>query len=118
MFELGLEPYLREYVTEPDSVYIRRWETGAVIGRTQYVPHFQEEYGAPYYVIHRAHFHEAMHKLAVELGVTVKLGSKVVSYRTDEGTIILRDGTKATADIIVAADGKWCFESVVPPEWC
>jgi flavin-dependent dehydrogenase len=59
-----------------------------------------------------------MHNLVVALGVTVKLGSKVVSYMTDEGAIILQDGTKVTADIVVAADGKCYVESVVTSKLC
>jgi hypothetical protein len=59
-----------------------------------------------------------MHKLVVALGVTVKLGSKVVSYMTNEGAIVLQDGTKVAADIVVAADGKCYFESVVTSGLC
>lgn len=100
---LGLNPYLKGYVTEPESVLMRRWQNGKVIGRTQLIPDSRNEYGAPYYVIHRAHFHEAMHKLAVDLGVTVKLSSRVVSYAVDDGSIILENGQTVTGDLIVAA---------------
>jgi flavin-dependent dehydrogenase len=59
-----------------------------------------------------------MHKLVVALGVTVKLGSKVVSYMTNEGAIVLQDGTKVTADIVVSADGTCHFESFVASGLC
>lgn len=106
MFKLGLESYLKPYVTEPESVLIRRWQDGKIIGRTQYIPDFSKEYGAPYFVIHRAHFHEAMYKLALELGVVVKLGSRVVSYNTNEASVVLDSGIEINGDLIVAADGS------------
>lgn len=46
-----------------------------------------------------------MHKLAVRVRVKVELSSRVVSYNVDDGSITLQNGKKATADLIVAADG-------------
>jgi salicylate hydroxylase len=84
---------------------MRRWQNGKVIGRTRLDPEFKQEFDAPYWVIHRAHFHEAMHALAVDLGVTVNLASKVVSYDVDKPSISLENGSTVSADLIVAADG-------------
>ncbi|KAL1968737.1 hypothetical protein VTN77DRAFT_1563 [Rasamsonia byssochlamydoides] len=103
--KLGLEPYLEKYVTEPASVLMRRWQNGKVIGHTRLIPDCRQQYHAPYYVIHRADFHDAMYRLAVDLGVTVKLASRVVAYDVDEPSITLQDGSKVTANLVVAADG-------------
>ncbi|KAJ5101263.1 hypothetical protein NUU61_003485 [Penicillium alfredii] len=84
---------------------MRRWQNGQVIGHTRLYPEFRENFDAPYWVIHRAHFHQAMHDLAVDLGVTVRLASKVVSYDVDEPSITLDDDSKVFADLVVAADG-------------
>jgi salicylate hydroxylase len=46
-----------------------------------------------------------MHALAVDLGVTVNLASKVVSYDVDKPSISLENGPTVSADLIVAADG-------------
>ncbi|KAJ5299049.1 hypothetical protein N7476_010606, partial [Penicillium atrosanguineum] len=105
LLKLGLGPYLEKYVTEPESVLMRRWQNGKVIGRTRLDPDFKREFDAPYWVIHRAHFHEAMHALAVDLGVVVNLASKVVSYDVDGPTVSLENGSTIFADLIVAADG-------------
>ncbi|KAJ5691804.1 hypothetical protein N7462_001227 [Penicillium macrosclerotiorum] len=105
LLQLGLSPYLEKYVNEPESILMRRWQTGDVIGRTRLDSQFREQFDAPYWVIHRAHFHEAMHELAMDLGVTVNLASKVVSYDVDTPSITLTDKSTVSADLVVAADG-------------
>lgn len=102
---LGLDPYLEPYVTEPETISFRRWESGDVIGLTKLIPNFRETFGAPYYVIHRANFHTALHRRALDLGVTVKLAAKVVKYDPESAEITLADGSSASADLIIAADG-------------
>lgn len=84
----------------------RRWDNGKEIGYTKLVPEFQDNFGAPYLVVHRAHLHEALHKLVVSLGVEVQVCSKVVEYDIDGGLVKLEDGSKHQADLIIAADGK------------
>lgn len=102
---LGLDPYLAKYVTEPETISFRRWESGDVIGLTRLIPNFRETFGAPYYVIHRANFHTALHERALDLGVSVKLAARVVKYDSQAGNITLADGTSVSADLIIAADG-------------
>ena len=84
----------------------RRWEDGKVIGYTKLVPDFRQHFKAPYYVAHRAHFHDAMHKRALELGVRVQVGCMVADYRADVPSVKLTDGTSYSADLVVAADGS------------
>ena len=94
---------------------MRRWQNGRVIGRTPLDPDFKREFDAPYWVIHRAHFHEAMHALAVAVGVIVNLSSRVVSYDVDGPSISLENGPTISADLIVAADGIYGVKSYVKP---
>jgi salicylate hydroxylase len=84
----------------------RRWDNGEVIGYTKLVPDFRENFQAPYYVVHRAHFHSALHKRALELGVEVKVNSKVVDYDLEAPSVELENGQVLPADLVVAADGK------------
>jgi salicylate hydroxylase len=110
LFKLGLKPYLAPYVTEPERISFRRWQDGIVIGNTELVPDFTENYQAPYYVIHRAHFHSALCQRAKDMGIEIKLGAKAVDYDPITGSITLADGTVHTADLVVAADGIFPFE--------
>lgn len=105
LLQWGLEPYLAHKVVEPEGMSFRRWENGKVIGYTKLVPDFRQNFNAPYYVIHRAHFHDALHKLALELGVSVRVASKAIEYNTEAPSVRTSDGTWYEADLIVAADG-------------
>lgn len=84
----------------------RRWEDGTVIGNTRLVPHFRDDFDAPYYVIHRAHLHDSLHQQALKLGVKVVINSGVQSYDPLKPSITLADGSVYEADLVVAADGE------------
>ena len=91
---------------EPEDISFRRWKNGTVVGYTNLVPHFQDTFGAPYYVVHRAHFHESMQRLATKLGVKILTASKVIKYDMDAPSLTLQDGSTFWGDLIVASDGK------------
>lgn len=101
----GVFKYLEQRAVRPDSIKFRRWEDGSVIGLTMLGSEFVENFGAPYYVVHRADFHEALYQRATELGVKVRLNSKVVEY-VGGSAAVLEDGSVAQGDLIVGADGK------------
>lgn len=101
----GLGPFLEPYVVEPNGMRFRRWENGDVIGYTKLVPDFRDNFKAPYYVVHRAHFHTALYQRALELGVQVKVASRVDDYDIDTPSVTLGTGEVFTTDLIVAADG-------------
>jgi salicylate hydroxylase len=101
----GLGPYLEGKAVEPDAIRIRRWQTGEVISLTQLVPDFEERFGAPYYVIHRANLQLAMYELAVSMGVRVRVNAGVRSYNAESQSVVLQNGETHYADLVVAADG-------------
>ncbi|KAF2436269.1 FAD/NAD(P)-binding domain-containing protein [Tothia fuscella] len=101
----GVDRYLKDKAVEPVDISFRRWQTGETIGYTKLVPDFRETYGAPYCVVHRAHFHDALFQRAIELGVRIVTGAKVVSYDFDAPSITVEDGTVHAADLVIAADG-------------
>ncbi|KAK4688408.1 hypothetical protein P7C73_g1701, partial [Tremellales sp. Uapishka_1] len=88
----GLFPRLEPLAVEPRSIYFRRWSTGEAIGLTRLVPDFEQAFGSPYWVVHRAHLHEALLDRAKELGAAVHVNS-----RTRETTY--------SADLILGCDG-------------
>ncbi|CAG9988599.1 unnamed protein product [Clonostachys byssicola] len=105
LLKWGLGPLFEGKAVEPRGITFRRWETGNAIGYTRLIPDFRSSFEAPYYVIHRAHLHEALHETAVKLGVTVKLNSRVTEYNEMVPSIKMQDGTILKSDLIVAADG-------------
>lgn len=97
---------LHEYAVQPEGINFRRWETGDVIGYTTLGQTFQNDFEAPYYVVHRAHLHEALYQRAIELGASVELGCRVKEYEESRGSLVLESGLKVHGDLIVAADGR------------
>lgn len=93
-------------MVKPEGINFRRWEDGRIIGHTALGHTFQQDFQVPYYVVHRAHFHEALHQRALQLDVLVDLGCKVIQYNEESGSVILGDGSVVQGDLVVAADGK------------
>lgn len=98
--------FLDGWAAKPESINFRRWENGKVIGHTALGKQFQADFDIPYLVVHRAHFHEALVQRALQLGVDLKLGSKVVQYEEYQGAVVLENGKRIQSDLVVAADGK------------
>ena len=101
----GIGRFLSDQLVEPEGIRFRRWEDGSLIGYTKLVPDFRQHFDGPYYVVHRAHLHDALHRLALEQGVHLRTDSKVTGYDMDVPSVQLSDGLSFTADLIVAADG-------------
>lgn len=64
-------------------------------------------YESPYINVHRVDLHLALAGRAKELGVKIHLGQRVTNIDFTIPSIETEAGSKATADLIVAADGIW-----------
>ncbi|KAF2140958.1 uncharacterized protein K452DRAFT_359381 [Aplosporella prunicola CBS 121167] len=100
----GVEPHVKDFV-EPKAINFRRWENGAVIGHTQLIPDCRTAFGAPYYVVHRAHYQQALYDRALELGVNFRMNSRINTYDAARPSLTLEDGKEHVADVIIGADG-------------
>lgn len=107
----GVVHELAGQAVRPDGISFRRWENGHRIGFTDLSQDFIDACGAPYYVVHRAHLHSALHKRAVDLGVPVRLNSRVTDYDTSVPSVKLADGQEFEADLVIAADGMLPLQS-------
>jgi salicylate hydroxylase len=99
--------HLEQWVVKPDAIHFRRWKDGREIGRTALGKDFEENFKVPYYVVHRAHFHNALHQRALQLGVVVELNARVVKYCEKSASVELANNSIIIGDLIVAADGKF-----------
>ncbi|CZR66960.1 related to salicylate hydroxylase [Phialocephala subalpina] len=81
----GVLPFLVDKAAEPHDITL-------------------QSFGAPSYVVHRAHFHEALYERAKELGVDVRVNSKVVKYDLEAPAAMMENNTILRADLVVAAD--------------
>ena len=101
----GVGEYLADGAIEPQNIHFLRWQSGDVIGRTKLIPGFRKNFSAPYYVAHRAHLHSALYKRALDLGVDVKVASKVDNMDEINASLTLADGSIHRGDLVIAADG-------------
>ncbi|KAK2003341.1 FAD binding domain-containing protein [Colletotrichum falcatum] len=64
-----------------------------------------EERAQKYYFIHRADLHGTLKKKATDLGAVIHPASEMTDVDEDTSTVTFADGTAATADVIIGADG-------------
>lgn len=105
MFEaIGLGDKLRRVGIEPRCKLSRHWETAEVMFQVP-VKELTEIYGAPFLAFHRAELHSVLAS-ALKPG-TVQVGKRLsqVSEDGDAMRLIFDDGTSATADAVIGADG-------------
>ncbi|KAK5021756.1 hypothetical protein LTS07_010651 [Exophiala sideris] len=104
---LGILPKLLAIAIEPEQLEMRRYDTGNIIHIRPGREGMREKYGAPWFVIHRADYHEVMLETAKDLGVEVRLGCNVEHLDFISPQVTLSNGETLKADVIVGADGLW-----------
>ena len=57
-----------------------------------------------------------MYKLALDLGVDVRLGEMVKDYDEDKARVFLESGEEVMGDLVIAADGRFATLVDVLPE--
>jgi salicylate hydroxylase len=102
---LGLGDALARIAYYPEGRDYRAWDNGDRLYYTPLGKRAEAHFGAPYYTAHRADL------LAVLLGGLgtegFHLGSRIVRFDQDDDgvTITLADGSTATGDVLIGADG-------------
>ncbi|MDF3140741.1 MULTISPECIES: FAD-dependent monooxygenase [unclassified Streptomyces] len=99
----------------PAHVSFRTWSDGSEICRYALGREAEEEFGAPYLVVHRADLHGAL--AAAVPREAVRLNTTVVAIGQDDdyAQVMTATGERLTADLVVAADGirsaarQWLF---------
>ena len=100
----GLEAQLLAASALPKAWNLRRGSDGEVLNRVP-MDEFEDWYGAPYVVVHRADLHRILHEAVMTRGVEVCLNSRVEEYGIEEGWVKLVTGEKMQGDLVVACDG-------------
>lgn len=99
---IGAEERLRRVAFQPYSHLNRDAYTGELLRE---LPMPEDLFGAPYLCMHRADLHDAL--LSVLPADIIHLGRKLVGFDQSASgvTLSFADGSHATADAVVAADG-------------
>lgn len=103
----GLKEDLWRAAAEPTSLTVHRYDGQILAHEDDFDKHMRQKYGAPFLDMHRVDLQLALYARAKELGVKFQLGELVDSIDFEATEITAKSGTKAKADIIVAADGVW-----------
>lgn len=103
--KLGVDRYIERYCTEPVDLKMMRWKNGQVLVECPLKKPAHEEYGSPYWHIHRADLHRGLLECATDLGIVTHLDSRVVQVDPYAPALTLKGGKKYEADLIVASDG-------------
>lgn len=98
---LGVGPAIRASAARPQFRISRTWDTGAETSRLPMGDSAEQQYGAPQLTMHRGDLMTALEN-RLPSG-TVEMGRRVAGIA--DGRIEFADGSTASADVIVGADG-------------
>lgn len=108
LYDLGLKDELEKTVVRPLAFEFRRFDTGEMMHRIPLGQQHEQANGAPYFHIHRADLHELLAKAVLALDpdcITLNAQAEGFEETADGITLRLADGTRATGDVLVGADG-------------
>ncbi|KIW69392.1 hypothetical protein PV04_05271 [Phialophora macrospora] len=95
-------PFLRDRLIEignkSEMMQIRRWHDGKLLAQ-------QPLMDMAGYIGHRGDYHKGFLQAVAEKGIPVHMGAEVVDYDDTTPSVTLKDGTRHTADVVVAVDG-------------
>ncbi|KAJ7644396.1 hypothetical protein FB45DRAFT_897785 [Roridomyces roridus] len=103
--KLGVDKYVEKYCTEPVDLRMMRWNTGQILVEVPLKAPAHDDYGSPYWHIHRADLHRGLLQAAVDLGCQIHLNSRVVRIEPETGSAITQDSVTYHGDLVVASDG-------------
>lgn len=103
----GVDTLLKPDAAKPALLRIQRFNGDLLAERTDYENEVHTHYGAPLWGLHRVDVQSALARRAQELGVTLRLATKVVDVKFGVPAVTLADGECVAGDLLVAADGLW-----------
>ncbi|KAJ5547146.1 hypothetical protein N7494_004731 [Penicillium frequentans] len=104
LFSWGLKEDLLADCITPEKILFKDSKDSALIGALDMTT-FEDEFCAPYIVIHRASLHHILHRHAVQAGARIRLDATVTRYDFENGSVELKGGEMLSADLVVGADG-------------
>ncbi|KIW98777.1 uncharacterized protein Z519_00440 [Cladophialophora bantiana CBS 173.52] len=92
---------------------LRRYKDGSVIVEKPMGERMEREYGAKWLAIHRGDYQNALLDAARKNGATILTNAEVTGIEQGTGEalgkqiVLLKDGNRMIADVVVGADGLW-----------
>lgn len=102
---IGIASRVARLGSHPDFWFSRHGKTGDYMSRIPLGTFAREAYGAPYITIHRGDLHEL--QMSVLKPGSVQFGKRLVgvSQGRSKTDLLFEDGTRASADVVIGADG-------------
>ncbi len=108
LYQLGIAEALDRVAVRPQTLDVRDWQSGRIINTITLGDAYEQQYGMPYYHVHRADLHallvDAFEAVAPN---AIRLNSQCVGLHEQGGavTVHFADGYSATGDVVIGADG-------------
>lgn len=102
---IGLEERLRDVAFRPEKTRYRDATDGTIRWERLQGDTYEEKYGAPQLLLHRAELHSALASKVPE--AHIQLGKTLTGFAQDDDGVRMQfaDGSSAEADVMIAADG-------------
>ncbi|TKW55979.1 3-hydroxybenzoate 6-hydroxylase [Colletotrichum tanaceti] len=107
---LGLPDRLWASASEPTELVVHRYSGRVLAREADFDKTMRARYRAPFVDVHRVDLQLSLCERARALGVRLRLGERVrhIDFEDADGpALTTQSGTRARADLIVAADGLW-----------
>ncbi len=108
LYDLGLRAELDRVGVKPQDYEFRRFDTGELMHKIAFAEAHEQKHGTPYYHLHRADFHQMLvDKVRSMDRACITLNARVTGFKetASEVKVSLADGTEASGDVLVGADG-------------
>lgn len=102
---LGLEPLLRRLAFQPPAWTNRVWDSGEYLFELTFGEDAEARYGAPYLLMHRGDLHAALFSAVPSELIAFEKRLVGIDRSGDAVSLRFADGTSATADAVIGADG-------------
>ena len=102
----GVDHEIGDNLVQFEELNMRR-KDGTLVGHTK-ISTLEESLGRPWWVVHRAHLHDGLVKIAERLGAEIIIDAAVTKIRytaSQEVTVETRKGGKYEFDLAIGADG-------------
>ena len=104
---LGLLDKAEQKGINLDSLDVRRYEDGSLIGVLSGGPAYLKHFGSPWIVIHRADYLDILLEEVKRLDVKIRLMAGIDTVDFEKTEVRLECGEVISGDVIVGADGLW-----------
>jgi salicylate hydroxylase len=107
LYELGLEPQLRQLACEATGKEIRLWNTGETWKLFDLGSESVARYGYPYFTVYRPDLHRILIDAVTAIkSDAIRLNARCTGFDQDAlGAILLFEKQKVRGDVLIGADG-------------